>query len=190
MLCFAGFEAVLHALNDPKAVRSGWRYRWGRSETNQLGYRVEDRHTRKTFSHSAVGDSQWSPHRIRWMKCRALLEMEHGRDFGNDKVFSIGTRLWAGPGTAALEDYYAKFRADAVDTVVTFYNDIWKNVFHAQSRRFEQRTQTSYRLDRGRSHGRGRAMLADSIFWTGLAKFTELLPAVYRFVLLTFYFLF
>jgi len=132
LLCFAGFEAVLHALDYPKAVRSGWRYRWDQTETNQLGYRGRKiEYSKDDYVILLVGDSQVesASNPLEEMPER-LLEMELGRDFGNVKVFSIGT---AGYGQdlelLALEEYYAKFRADAVVLWFTFYNDIWNNVF-------------------------------------------------------------
>ncbi len=84
-----------------------------------------------------------------------LLEMELGRDIGNVKVFSIGT---AGYGQdlelLALEEYYAKFRADAVILWFTLYNDIWNNVFPTHNLDGSNSgPKPTYRLDQGRLIG-------------------------------------
>jgi hypothetical protein len=134
--CVLLAEIALQIIGKPSAAVSGWRFRGGPSETNQLGFRGQPiRYGSDDFVVVLLGDSQVAAHAcaVEWMPERRLqhyLNSNGTTGSKNVKVFTIGTEGYGQDQQLLLmQEFYRTYRADMVVLWETPGNDVWNNMF-------------------------------------------------------------
>ncbi|WMW81739.1 hypothetical protein RF679_05525 [Undibacterium cyanobacteriorum] len=136
-------ELALHLANFPATPKAGWR--WDESpyravinkddhQVNQLGLRGRTIHyADDDYVIALVGDSQveagtQAADQLPEIKLERALRSMWGTE--HVKVFSIASAGWGqDQQLLALQDYFQKFRANAVVVWTTPVNDYWENTF-------------------------------------------------------------
>lgn len=126
-------ELMLHILDQPTPIVSGWRADVERKEQNQLGFRGQRiEYSEDDYVVVLLGDSQVEAKACTFerMPEKHLQHYLRSSTKKNVKVFTLGTGGYGNDQQLlVLQEYYQTFRADLVVLWQTPKNDVWNNMF-------------------------------------------------------------
>ncbi len=126
-------ELMLHILDQPTPIVSGWRADVERKERNQLGFRGQQiEYSQDDYVVVLLGDSQVEAKACTFERMPEKRLQHHLRsgEKKNVKVFTLGAGGYGNDQQLlVLQEYYQTFRADLVVLWQTPMNDVWNNMF-------------------------------------------------------------
>src|SRR5262245_14955818 len=154
-LALTAIEVTLRLLDRPvwdSELRAGWRA-IGADRVNELGYRGQPIHySDRNIVIVLLGDSQ-----VESEACppdmipERYLEQHLQRRDARFRVFTLGSGGYGNDQEyLALQEYFGKYRADAVVLWQTFENDVWNNIFPTHN---SVSIKPTYWLDHGTLNG-------------------------------------